>query len=326
MKKIIISILLSAALLITFASSAFALDVNNTDTDTACIVSSDMGSIMYKGKTFIMTDAKIAYVEDESEYIDAEFESETTKNRYSSFEVYAYEKCDYILTVQVEVGSYDWETIDYVEESRAAEIEALANGQQVAEYASYDFYISVGDIEDWKNNGTPTQMKGSLLKLYEEYELYATASDRIPHCEVGAIFCIPASDENSVGSYYLLDYSDYDRTYFYSDGTFALDSGVTATVYELNDSEFAAILDLEYAAYGSEEDELDWLVGTEVSDTSIAVACIFFFGLLPLTLAIICLVFIIRRVRHPYRTVLSVVASSCALVIACFIIVFLMLL
>lgn len=332
MKKIISSVLLTAILVFACTCTAFAFGVSvDIDINTTCRVSSDMASIEYMGKTFVPADANISYVDSDSEYLNVSFENESAAERFVSFDVAAYDECDYILCAEIEKTLYDIQTVFYVEQSRLAEVEAVGDRTGAARYvAEYSYtgnscFISAENMLMWKNGVQGTQIKGSQLELYDTYGLYTTGGDGLLRCEAGMIFLIPPLGEDSSGTYYLLDYSDYDRSYFYSDGGFALDGDTTATVYELDNAEIAEKLDALYISEDTVDDELSWPLGGEVSDASLAVTCVFLFGIVPLTIAVVCLVFILKGTQSPYRTCLKLMLSGCLLVIVCFLVVFFML-
>lgn len=317
MKKKLFILLLTVTLIISFAFGASAA-IN----DESCLVSEDLSTVTYDGKTYLLSEADTPYISGEYLELDVRFEVSSMSNRYKTFEVTAYEKCDYILEARIELYDGNWEALCYIEESRFDKIEALSKGEGAANYQSYGFDISVEDIEGWKSEGETMQISGAALKMYEAYPLLAEDADGIFRFEVGQILRIPSGDEGRPSMYYLLDYSDYDRSYFYADGSFAMDNNVMATVYLLTNEKFAAILDLEYDREIIVNDPLF----PEASDAVIGVVCVFLFGILPLTVAVICLVFMIKKVRMPYQKVLSyLIFPASLLLIACMTVVLVLL-
>ncbi|MBR5773399.1 MAG: hypothetical protein IKY44_00980, partial [Clostridia bacterium] len=122
--------------------------------------------------------------------------------------------------------------------------------------------------------------------------------------------------EKPTGAIYILRYSDYDTSYFYADGGFArLDYGRNYRVYKITDE---ALIDDVYDLINARpEDELDWLAGTDPSKVQKIISSIFFFGVLPLAVIVLCVIALIKSKKKFYRVpLITLIASTAILMIA----------
>ncbi len=280
------------------------------------------------------TDKKYVYMDlsDKSYYFDYEshalyeqklnFADDKTADRYRGSHILFYKDAEDV-AVQMEAyknNRYE-ESRLYVEESHLEEYKNIAQGI-ADDYLIYSYYstevfrFSGVKYDDWSDSGTIT-VDANSLSDYDCYYIFATDDKELFEVECGMVLYDYYHDK-----LYLLKYSDYDSSYFYSDGGFNEKVDKEVTLYLLEDDP----LEKEIVNFVNTEpkDDLDWLVSdhNEVNDTVAIVFCSIVFGIIPLATFVFAIVMLImvkdKKYRRPYTAIAFgslLVLVSCAVVL-----------
>ncbi len=264
--------------------------------------------------------------DDPAVYEKLKFADEKTKEKYDDSAVTIYNGAE---DVAVEVELYDnfnytgyADYLMYVEESHLQEYEAIAQGtaNTYLIYNNYDLNpmkITQKEYTEWLN-GTAVTMDAEKLDYYDWYYIYACDDLTLFEADCGMILY-----DYYLDNMYLLNYSDYDSSYFYSDGEFNTDIDKEVTVYSLEDEN----LKNKIVTFISTppEDDLDWLVTEEVSEKVALVFCSIVFGALPLAALGFSVVMLFILKDKKYLRPYAIIAIGSLLVILAFVSVLLIL-
>ncbi|MBQ4105234.1 MAG: hypothetical protein IJC86_02465 [Clostridia bacterium] len=290
--------------------------------------------ITHDDKVFYPVNSDRTYVidyEDEEDdfvgyYTDLDFADAETKSLYMDSSLYniIYDpEFGEPIALDVEIwrrDSYVGTTL-YVEKSHLAEYEKLAQGDS-STYSTDNFYdtemtISRSEFDSWCN-GTPMTITAYELMAHDQYYIYASDNTGKVEYECAMVLRDYKTDE-----LYLLRYSEYDRSYFYSDGTFAIDNYEDVTVYILEDPELEKRLLDCYDTIP--EDDLDWIVTEDVSTGVALVFCTVVFGVLPLILVGLAITLMVVVKDKKYRRAFIIMLVGSAIVILAYVAVLLIL-
>ena len=207
----------------------------------------------------------------------------------------------------------------FVEKSHYDNVISLINGESADNYVTdtgyYDseYSLSAEQIDLWIKNGEKITDSTERFTDFDRQTLYSTDKGGAVRKESGLIL-----REND--TYYLLYYKDYDRTFFYAGGNFAMDADLTVTVYKLTDSELSANLSEFYDT--EPEDDLDWIISNGLPDEVFFVITLIIFVLIPLAAIIIAIIALIKKKgNNPYLLPLTVLIISAVTVIISYIII-----
>lgn len=314
-----------AALILSLSLFSSALCVSAAK-DKTWVIGENAEYLTYQGKTYYPLNTHIYCVLDYENSIDINdrdiaFADDKTKEHYGGSYIYA--SADYSCA-EVSLCSEDYDYYDdvlYVEESYMEEYEAVARGEaesyETDSYYGESFTIAKETFTEW-TKGEKLTVNSRELQYWENYYLQSCGRGGFI-AECGMIFRSEDTDD-----LYLLTYSEYDKTYFFSDGTFDLGIGEDITVYKLEDevvrNKLITYYDTEY------EDELDWLVpggDDEYNDTLGVIVCSILFGVVPLLLIAFSVVMLCvikdKKYHRAYITILIgsvlVLAASVAVII-----------
>ena len=315
MKKI-----LSLLLLVLILGSTLSFGVCADGGKAEVVIGSNFENIIYNGNEFLPLKNDTPYyrnsfVNDTSHYLyDIEFESKSDENFYKDLSVEVYDNCDYIIdTVFYNYQNGYEEKEFFIEKTHYEEYAKIKKGESdsysTESYYDIKFPLSKQDIENWLKSEKVT-VPGRSLLYDETHPLYSVDKNGEFYYQIGLIIRVG-------GDYSLLLYTEYDRSYFYSDGLFAFES-TPITIYKLEDKDLARVLTSNYDE--TPDDELDWLVSPDVSDTVVLIASIILFGILPFAVVVVSLIFAIKKkTKKPYRICLYVMAGAGVIIIAAFI-------
>lgn len=329
MKKVLSLVLFTLVLCLSFSCVAVAGDAEFRASMKACIVTPGENTIIYKGETYYPVDLKNAFPDGDWDYADVEFEKSEDEDKYWFYDICVYEGCDFLLEIDYELRGSHAGTKYYAKQSHIEELTRFANGETPSGYKTTSNYgeslmLSSEDIYDhWINGGISEVMPSSQLDSYQEYSLYSTDASGCICIKIGEIFRMESLLEEESDTYFLVYYPEYDRTYFYADGSFAREDDVDVVIYKLNDYDLKTRLSNMYDTLP--EDDLNWLVDEEVSDAILGVVSLILFGIFPAAVIAVALIFILRKVHRPYRDCLIALAVCCAVIIICYITVFILL-
>ena len=330
MKKILLAIFLAVFMLSSvLCPVTSALDLRYPE--DAWVMSDDLQILINHGNRYIRFNGIRPLMMDDTfyesavQYEDIEFESEMTEDKYDGSSVSVYEKLS-ALAVEVDmfVDGYYEESVWYITEERNSEFEQMKQGKgtnfSTKNYHFNSFYgISLGTYSNWKASSEVINFPASKISssTYDQYPLFVTDSFGLLNYECGIIF--RQTDESGGSDYYLLEYADYDRTYFYADGTLADDHDGLLTAYKLEDEKFSAELTEFYDTMPS--DELDWIVGNDRSDVVTLIFSTIFFGIIPLAVIVFALIVFIKSRQTGYRRAAIAMLSGASTVIIAFLLI-----
>ncbi len=270
---------------------------------------------------------------DECEYIDVVFEcleSESAKEKYAGTLVTVYGKLSAI-AVEVDIysdGRYE-QSVWYVLKEKADEFEQLKLGKGINfstknNYLNSFYNINLGTYSNWKESSTVINFPASKIPApaSDRYSFYVSDSSGMLNYEAGIILRIAGESGNN--EYYLLEYADYDRTYFFADGTLAEDHDGMLSAYKLENEILAAELTAFYDEMPS--DELDWVVGEDKSDVLTLVFSTVFFGIIPLAVILFSIIMLVKSRKVGYRRAAYLMLSGAGVVILSFLIILLLIL
>ena len=305
MKKIISCLLLVVMLLSATVCPASALSLTDS-----WVLSQDAKTITHSDKTYTRLDflhqMQVACNHD-CESVNLQFADFETQKLYNGSFITCTVYEERFVEVELFRNSGYVGTFIYVEKSYYDEFlslkDGIANSYSVKNDYDISREISKKDYDKWCN-GTAIKMSAYELNDYNQYSIYTQSSQKTLLCECGLIFHDYYTDE-----VYLVRYSDYDRTYFYSDGSLATDHEEEVTVYVLEDEKLKAEL-LELFDQ-LPEDELDWLVSDEPETGVILVFSIIVFGIIPLALIVFSMVmlFVIKDKKYRAPFIFIIIGS-----------------
>ncbi len=272
----------------------------------------------YKLNTFFSLDYNLSHSIEELDFAD-----EKTADIYAGSEITVFSGAeDVIVEVDIYDNGYYKDCYIYVEESHLQEYEEILNGT-ADEYLIYDFYgyasyvLSAEDYNNWIN-GKAVTMSASSIDNYDRFPVYAIDDMSLFESECGLLLY-----DMYLNKTYLIRYSDYDSSYFYSDGSIDTTTDKPLKVYTIEGGDVKD--DLLTFLYTEPVDELDWLVAEEVGESVALVFCSIVFGVLPLAAFIFCVVmfFVVKDKKYirPY----AVIGVGSLLVILAFVSVLLVL-
>ncbi|MBQ4036527.1 MAG: hypothetical protein IJC84_00200 [Clostridia bacterium] len=245
------------------------------------------------------------------DYFDVDFADSNVASLYRSVVINAYARDYNVLEAYVTDVNRKGETLYLVLEGSGS-ISFFTEGTAHS-YSTEGRYSSVGakplsleDVNKWKA-GEAIHSKASAFEQLDTYCLYANDHTTLLQREVGLI--LQDGDD-----YYLLDYSEYDRSFFYADGSFALDSEEEITLYALEDKALAAELSRYYDLVP--DDDLEIFDKEPLSDKAILIITVVVLILLPLAGVFVCIGFIfVKKPKRIYRILLWIMAGCGALII-----------
>lgn len=292
------------------------------------IIMENAETIIYQGETYKpILDANFASASGEINYVSTKFFDSATEGKYSYFDVSVNEKYDYVLRVNSALrDGYDWSGY-YVEETHYDEAYKFINDNGIdtahsfCTHNQYDFEheITYEDFSKWLANGITSVTTADTLYVYEKLPIYKTDEKGGIHKQIGMIL----RDINEYGAenYYLLYYPEYERNCFYADGSFAFGSPqIGVMLYELTDERL--VNDLIEFYNTAPKEELDWIIDEKEPSLKVIFAIsLVLFGIVPLVLIILSVVFIIKKVRKPYFNCYIILAVLSTIVMVSFIVV-----
>ena len=331
MKKILSIFITILTLCLTLTTVVSAGDADFKESFKKAIITENCESIIYQGKTYLpITDIKFAHSFGEKDFIEKKFSLEADEKLYSSFDVFVVKEHPYIIYVnntnRKEGYSYSGY---YFEETHYDDVVAFLNGENGQYYMTENDYsmrttLSNEEIEKWRQSGLYSTVPANVLDSYERYELFKVDNGGGLRKQNGMI--IRRTQESAPDVFYLVYYPEYDRTAFYADGYFAINSSeVQAKIYQLTDNQLISKLSELYDSVP--EEELDWVVGEEEKPIQSTVAmAIFLFAFLPLALAVFSVVMLVKKVKRPYNNCYKILLCSSLLVLICTVILLIILL
>lgn len=321
MKKIIYCIALLAALLLVITIPVSAEQYR----DDVAYIEKGGESVVFNGKTYLPITINGRVDDTDTTRIEVEFLNYEDEDKFTFFRLYSYEECDYILGANFSVNNKSYSNVYYIEDTRYLKTSEFLKNERVDRYVTYNnglnHFLIDGFIEGWKNDGKSVEFSGTELILLEDFDLYSASEDELILSDVGRIF--RKSDEGGlIYTYYLLDYREYDSSYFYSDGSLALDSNKKFVLYELTDANAARNLDESYSKEFKDEEEKKDDSKEEDSDigTIIVIALLVIcFVVIPLVIGVLATIFGFKARKRIYRRLFFVIATLSATVVLCFI-------
>lgn len=315
MKKKLISIFL-ATVIVCLSLCSFIPSVSAAENDD-WVLGPYAEYITHSGKTYYHLDThfsldyRLAH-----KVVELEFADEKTADKYEDSDVYVfYGAEDVIVEADLYNNDYYNDCRIYVEESHLQKYKDIMQGTS-DKYLIYDFYdfasygLSAADYNAWTSGRTAT-MNASSLNNYDSFFVYS--------CDKMTLFEAPCGMllyDTYLEKAYYLNYSDYDSSYFYSDGGFNTDVDKPLTVYCIEGEDLKDAL-LSFL-YTEPVDELDWLVAEEVSESVALVFCSIVFGALPLAALVFCVVMFFVIKDKKYKRPYVVMAIGSLLILAAF--------
>lgn len=317
MKKLL-AIILTAFVLCTCVSLVAFAESVPYEAEGECYINGEFDSITFNEKTYLYVSTKNYNVDiyrDDNINLAVKFLDESIGEKYRYVDVNYSPQYPYVLNVSSESKEQKYNSGIFVEESRFDEIESVVIGESVMGYlteSQYDYIgkkLTTDQIQNWINSSEKMYEAANSVFYNESYTLYATDSGGAIRKGVGLIL-------RNYNSYYLVYYPEYERNYFFADGSFAIDSDEMTTFYVLNDAELAAELSTFYDTAPEFEDDLDWMVNDKMPASVFFVITLIIFILAPLA-AIVFAVILLRKpkMRDTYKLSLIALCISAALII-----------
>ena len=328
MKKILSVFITVLTLCLCMSAVASAGSWEYKESFKTPIIMENAETIIYQGKTYkTMQNWNLSFAVGDINYVSSKFFDSETEEMYSYFDVAVNEKYDYILhTKHGFRRGYEGGSL-YIEETHYDAVEKFVNDNGIdtahsfCTHSQYDFEheITYEDFSKWLGSNSTSVTTADVLRIYEHLPIYKTDEKGGMHKQIGMI--LRQVNENAPDDYSLVYYPEYERNCFYADGSFAIDSPeIDVTLYHLTDEQL--INDLTEFYNKVPKEELDWIIDEkEPSLTVIFAISLVLFGIVPLALIILSVVFIIKKVRKPYFNCYIILAVLSALVIVSFIIV-----
>lgn len=313
MKKILSGLLLTILLVTTFLCPLLV----SADSDD-WVLGPDAAYITHGDKTYYPMEFSNGWYfnyNDVWESYPLELEDERDKQKYEGAYVDVMPKmADKMVEVYFIHGNHDF--LFYVEKSYRDEFLRIQQGESSV-YSTSNYYDSVSvmlskeEYQQWLQ-GEVVEMTALDVENYEYHDIYSCDSHDVFRQNSGLVLRDAATD-----ALYLLDYRDYDRTYFYADGIFATDHDGAVKVYMLEDETLRKELIQCYDTLP--EEDLDWLVPYEPSESTTIVVSIIFFGVLPGAIMVFSVVMLIVVKKRQYRIPFIILLCSAATVLIAFI-------
>lgn len=314
--KIIMLLALCLILIMPVSAAGGVKEVFKTD-QSGCVINGDFESVLYGEKLYLPLNLGKAFVDDNEElYLGCSFEDSSVQLKYESVDICTYYSVDYILRADVYYVTGANATMYFVSDSHYSALSDFLSDTVSGDFSTESYYgdsmlIENSEIQQWLNPAAMNAVPAASLIGLESYPLYMSFEEAVLK-ECGMIY--RAYGETSY-TYWLVYYPEYDRTYFYADGSFALEEDITAQVYTLGNDELSDSLSKLYDA--QPDDDLDWLMNESNTSISITVAVVVF-GVVPLVLAVLSVFFLIRKPRQPYKICLKVLLGFSIILLACF--------
>lgn len=328
MKKILSVFITVLTLCLCMSAVASAGSWEYKESFKTPIIMENAETIIYQGKTYKAKQFwNFSFAVGDIDYVSSKFFDSKTEEMYSYFDVAVNEKYNYILHTNYGFRrGYEGGSL-YIEETHydAAEKFANDNGIDTAHsfctHSDYEFEYEITreQFSKWLGSGVTAVVSANGFSYCEHLPIYKTDEKGGMHKQIGMI--LRQVNENAPDDYSLVYYPEYERNCFYADGSFAIDSPeIDVTLYHLTDEQL--INDLTEFYNKVPKEELDWIIDEkEPSLTVIFAISLVLFGIVPLALIILSVVFIIKKVRKPYFNCYIILAVLSALVIVSFIIV-----
>lgn len=328
MKKILSVFITVLTLCLCMSAVASAGSWEYKESFKTPIIMENAEAILYQGKTYkTMQNWNFSFAVGDINYVSSKFFDSETEEMYSYFDVAVNEKYDYILHTNhgfrrgYEGGSLYIEETHYDAAEKFANDNGIDTAHSFCTHSQYDFEheITYEDFSKWLGSGVTAVVSANGFSYCEHLPIYKTDEKGGMHKQIGMI--LRQVNENALDDYTLIYYPEYERNCFYADGSFAIDSPeIDVTLYHLTDEQL--INDLTEFYNKVPKEELDWIIDEkEPSLTVIFAISLVLFGIVPLALIILSVVFIIKKVRKPYFNCYIILAVLSALVIVSFIIV-----
>ena len=328
MKKILSVFITVLTLCLCMSAVASAGSWEYKESFKTPIIMENAETILYQGKTYkTKQNWNFSFAVGDINYVSSKFFDTKTEEMYSYFDVAVNEKYDYILhTNHGFRRGYEGGSL-YIEETHYDAVEKFVNDNGIdtahsfCTHSDYEFEYEITreQFSKWLGSGVTAVVSANGFSYCEHLPIYKTDEKGGMHKQIGMI--LRQVNENVPDDYTLIYYPEYERNCFYADGSFAIDSPeIDVTLYHLTDEQL--INDLTEFYNKVPKEELDWIIDEkEPSLTVIFAISLVLFGIVPLALIILSVVFIIKKVRKPYFNCYIILAVLSALVIVSFIIV-----
>ena len=328
MKKILSIFITVLTLCLCLSAVAVAGSWEYKESFETPIIMENAESILYQGKTYKpIRNANFASSVGEINYVSTKFFDSETEEMYSYFDVSVNEKYDYVMRVNTALrNGYDFSGF-YVEETHYDTVEKFVNDNGIdtahsfCTHSDYEFEYEITreQFSNWLGSGHTSVAAADSLYMYDKLPIFKTDEKGGMHKQIGMI--LRQINENSAYNYYLVYYPEYERNCFYADGGFAFDSPeIDVMLYQLTDAQLASKLSEFYNQVP--KDDLDWIIDEKEPSLKVIFAIsLVLFGIIPLALIVLSVVFIMKKVRKPYFYCYIILAVLSALVITSFIVV-----
>lgn len=316
--------ILSLSLVLLFVISCVAIfspvyaSENNYDD---YIIVGDFEMIVKNGVKYLPLDNdNLSIFAEDASYVEAKFQDPKTEELHSYTDVRIFPEFPHLIHVYTETEN-DYFSFYYVAEGTWDHVQSVVKGEYIYGYLTESHYYSIENlsinksvIEGWSDPKNAVTMPAKKMEYYEQYPLYSVDKFGSVGIEVGMII---AAENDEL---YLINYSEYDRSHFYADGSFAFDTDEEVTFYLLNDNEWNHKLINYYDIVPN--DELDWLFGDALPDEVILCITAILFAIIPLGVICLCTVLLIKkRPKNPYCTIYRALIVCCAVIAVCYVII-----
>ena len=310
MKKLISVCIMLLILFGLCAAPVFASD------EDVCVIEFDFNVIHYGGKVYRCMDFKRVELIDESSISSLEYsfkESEEAEN-YKYVGISISEEYPHILFARFSDPYDNYYTWHYVEESRVLEVyDFIFNrigGKFHTPSTQGDMPIGADVLQDWLASEEYLSIPPAEMEYNRVHKLIRQSPELGLTEHVGDI--LETYDESGQPVFYLIHYPDYSEEYFYASGSFSMEGDRRAQFLRLADEELTQKLSTYYGIV-PEEDDLEWVVPDELSETAVFWMTLILFGILPVALMAFCLVWIfVKQPKNPYFAVLCVIIFAAA--------------
>lgn len=328
MKKILSVFITVLTLCLCMSAVASAGSWEYKESFKTPIIMENAETIIYQGKTYKAKQFwNFSFAVGDIDYVSSKFFDSKTEEMYSYFDVAVNEKYDYILHTNhgfrrgYEGGSLYIEETHYDAAEKFANDNGIDTAHSFCTHSDYEFEYEITreQFSKWLGSGVTAVVSANGFSYCEHLPIYKTDEKGGMHKQIGMI--LRQVNENAPDDYSLVYYPEYERNCFYADGSFAIDSPeIDVTLYHLTDEQL--INDLTEFYNKVPKEELDWIIDEKEPSLKVIFAIsLVLFGIVPLALIILSVVFIIKKVRKPYFNCYIILAVLSALVIVSFIIV-----
>ncbi|MBR5272110.1 MAG: hypothetical protein IKU25_01760 [Clostridia bacterium] len=268
MKKIVVCTILVIAVLFSCAIPAFAAESGEW------ILSKGAGYIQrgdktYKPVEYYCVEGTYKFIGENPDVEELEFLDAATRERYWG----AYIECtpsseDHVVScyMRTAAGIYsEWTNVLYVEESYLETYSQVKDGNTNSYVAENGPGVQLkfgADVYNSFKNGAALssyRMDDDFIKNCSKMDMYAV-DDATTFAYVSGEFLY----DNVSEKFYVLPYSEYDSSYFNSDGTFKFQSSKEYKLYEIVDDTFKAELN-ELLDAVPEDMDYYWTLGRNAS-------------------------------------------------------------